>query len=214
MNCRKCNKTLTDTHLKREKADMVFTDPPYGISLDTDYKERFGETKIKSNSYKKVESDSVPFNPQFLLELAKEVFIFGADNFSDKIPMGGSWIVWDKSNEGADGLINSDFELCWSLKKHKYAMARLLWKGFMATEKNEKRTHPTQKPVKLAEWFFERWGKEAKLIVDLYLGSGSTLIACEKTNRKCYGMEIDPQYCQTIIDRWEAFTGKKAVKLG
>jgi DNA modification methylase len=78
---------------------------------------------------------------------------------------------------------------------------------------NDKRVHPTQKPVKLAEWFFERWGKETKLVVDLFLGSGSTLIACEKTGRKCYGMELDPHYCSVIIERWQNFTGKKAQRL-
>ncbi len=75
-----------------------------------------------------------------------------------------------------------------------------------------KRMHPTQKPIKLAEWFFDQWGKDTKLVADIYLGSGSTLIACEKTNRKCYGMEIDPIYCDVIIERWQKFTGKEAVR--
>ena len=67
--------------------------------------------------------------------------------------------------------------------------------------------HPTQKPVELMEWCIE---KTQGTILDPFLGSGSTLIACEKTGRKCYGMELDPKYCDVIVKRWEDFTGKKA----
>ena len=74
-----------------------------------------------------------------------------------------------------------------------------------------RRVHPTQKPVALAEWFFERWGKDKTVVADLYGGSGSTLIACEKTSRHCCMMELDPAYCDVIVKRWEQFTGKKAM---
>jgi len=57
-------------------------------------------------------------------------------------------------------------------------------------------------------WFFDKYN--GNNVVDLFLGSGSTLIACEKTNRKCYGMEIDPHYCDVIVKRWEDYTGNKA----
>ena len=79
---------------------------------------------------------------------------------------------------------------------------------------DETRVHPTQKPVALAEWFFERWSNAGDLIVDLYGGSGSTLIACEKTSRHCRLMEIDPAYCDVIVKRWEDFTGKTAQTSG
>jgi DNA modification methylase len=74
--------------------------------------------------------------------------------------------------------------------------------------------HPTQKPVALAEWFFSRWGKRGNIVVDLYGGSGSTLIACEKTSRHCRMMEIDPAYCDVIIKRWQDFTGQEATLEG
>ncbi len=70
--------------------------------------------------------------------------------------------------------------------------------------------HPTQKPVKLFEMLVNAIPSQS--VLDLFGGSGSTLIACEKTNRKCFMMEIDPHYCQVIIDRWEKFTGQKATK--
>lgn len=75
--------------------------------------------------------------------------------------------------------------------------------------RKEQGNHPTPKPISLCSRFVER----GNIILDLFGGSGSTLIACEQTNRKCYMMEIDPYYCQVIIDRWEKFTGKEAIKL-
>ena len=72
------------------------------------------------------------------------------------------------------------------------------------------RVHPTQKPITLFVDILDQWAKDGKNIIDLYGGSGSTLIACEKTNRKCFMMELDPHYVDVIIARWEKFTGKKA----
>ena len=72
--------------------------------------------------------------------------------------------------------------------------------------------HPTMKPIDLCTYGIKNSSKVSSKVLDLFLGSGSTLIACEKTNRKCYGMEIDPHYCDVIVERWENFTGKKAKK--
>jgi DNA modification methylase len=76
--------------------------------------------------------------------------------------------------------------------------------------------HPTQKPTELARWFFDRFTEQEACVVDLFLGSGSSLIAAEQTARRCFAIELDPSYCQVIIDRWEAFVGNgaKAVKVG
>lgn len=219
-----------------EKADMVFTDPPYGMNLDTDFSDmgKGGDAHWKktatSKSYKKVEADDVDFDPDFILthfSYCDETFLWGADYYAERIPdkNNGSWVVWDKreneqkgnySTESMDRRFGSCFELCWSKAKHKRHIARVLWTGLFGTQHEDikKRQHPTQKPIALAEWFFEQWGKNKTIIVDLFLGSGSTLIACEKTNRKCYGMEIDPHYCSVVIERWQQFSGKKAVKLG
>lgn len=199
-----------------EKADMVFTDPPYGIDLDTDYDSRY---KQKGNKYRKIENDNKGFDPRFILNQAfpktKEVFLWGAHNYAHLLPPGSkhTYVCWDKSNEGQDRARTIDFELCWSKNRHKQAIVRKLWKGYTAKEKGELRVHPTQKPVEVCEWFFERWGKGLTNVVDLFGGSGSTLIACEKTNRKCFMSEIDPHYCSVIIERWQNFTGKKAQTL-
>ena len=213
-----------DKLMDGNKADMVFTDPPYGMFLDTAMSER--KTKkdnwvSKPKKYDKVIGDHEDFKPELITSIldidAKEVFIWGADYFAELLPKknDGSWIVWDK-RAGVESMkwSTSEFELCWSKKRHHRKIARITWSGILGTEQEHDgksgRVHPTQKPTKLAVWFFDNWGSDNDLVVDIYLGSGSTLIAAEKTNRKCYGMELDPKYCDVIIQRWEEFTGNKA----
>jgi DNA modification methylase len=207
-----------------KKADMVFTDPPYGMNLDTDFSEMEGISK--GNKYRKVHDDNKDYNPQHIFEMfgyCKEIFLWGMDYYAERIPdrNDGSIFVWDKTeggirtNSSYDKMFGSNFELCWSKKKHKRNIVRCLWKGIfgLSSEDSKKRLHPTQKPTKLCNWFIEKFSQKDNLIADLFLGSGSTLIACEQLNRICYGMEIDPIYCDVIIKRWEDYTGKKAVKL-
>jgi DNA modification methylase len=202
-----------------QKADMVFTDPPYGMSLDTDYS-KMGNSSI---NHRKVIGDNEDFCSDlittiFQFSYVKEMFIFGADYFAELLPNKneGSWIVWDKRSDGEsgigkmDGMFGSAFELCWSKSKHKRDIARFTRYTSDYTG-DEKPVHPTQKPVKLINWFLDKWSKSENLIVDLFGGSGSTLIACEKTNRKCFMMELDEKYCDVILARWEGYANKKAV---
>jgi len=202
-----------------EKADMVFTDPPYGMKLNADYSEMsnnstFAKEKgIKNGKkYKNVIGDHNDFTDELINTIfacfndCKEIFIWGADYFAELLPTKneGSWIVWDKRiDENFDKMYGSAFELCWSKNKHKREIARIRWASAFGTEKefDHKRHHPTQKPTELASWFFNKWGKENDLIVDLYLGSGTSIITSHQLKRKCYGMELDPKYCQVIVDR-------------
>lgn len=198
-----------------EKADMVFTDPPYGIQYDDETKTKWTRQDLNSkmNNFGQIKNDHVPVQVFFekILEFfgyANRIFIWGVLNGNGNVPP-GSFIVWDKKNEAQAKCPFGDFDICWS-KNVGWKMLRHIWGGFVSKEKGEPRWHPTQKPVSLVVDFFERWGKSSDNVVDLFLGSGSTLIACEKTNRKCFGMEIDPHYCSVIIERWEKFTEKKA----
>lgn len=218
-----------------KKADMVFTDPPYGMNLDTDYsgmKNNLDFAKSKNfTGGKKYEQGKVDdFNPSMIDAVlsidAKEMFLWGADYFAELLPCknDGSWIVWDKRANGnddieedysSDKMYGSCFELCWSRNRHKRDIARVKWAGVFGTEQefDHKRYHPTQKPIKLAEWFLKRYSKDGHIVIDLFGGSGSTLIACEQLDRTCYMMELDPKYCDVIIKRWETLTGEKAVLL-
>tara|TARA_R110000744_G_scaffold62206_2_gene128378 strand:+ start:484 stop:1653 length:1170 start_codon:yes stop_codon:yes gene_type:complete len=200
---------LMDGH----KADMVFTDPPYGIAYSSDKfaGNKAGVTNARNNAAMIV-GDDKPFDPSFIAGMfpaVREVFIWGFQYYPDKLTRGGI-IVWNKKRETEAKNPHGDFELCWS-KNERNKMCWLRWGGFNNKEKGEGRLHTTQKPVELALWFFDNWGKKKKNIVDIFAGSGFTLIACEKTNRNAFLMELDEKYCDVIITRWQDFTGKKAI---
>lgn len=212
-----CGDSTNIQHVERlmggEKVTFVYMDPPYGMRLNTNYAIT---PRVVGKTYAPVIGDDEDFDPRFWFEFfadAREHFWWGADYYCQHLPKGGSWVVWDKKKDDLDESIGTGFELCWSKLPHKRMLARFLWSGFTAKERNEERVHPTQKPIALHEWFFERWGKPDDLVADLFLGSGSTLIACEKTNRRCFGMELDPKYCDVILKRWEEFTGKRATRI-
>lgn len=199
---------LMDGH----KADMVFTDPPYGMNLETDYSKRAGGGR----TFERIINDDKMFDASFILKLfenVREIFLWGCNNYCHTIPEYWKypWIVWEKKHEEADTTRQGAFELCWSKQNHRALIARVRWLACDNDKDVGTRTHPTQKPIALAEWFFERFGADSENIVDIFGGSGSTLIACEKTNRKCFMMELDPHYCDVIVARWEKYTGKKAV---
>jgi DNA modification methylase len=208
-----------------QKADMVFTDPPYGMFLNTDYDSMFSSDAKHRKTGKRfdaVKGDHEDFNPEFIntifsmFDYCKEIFLWGADYYVDLIPNrnAGSWVVWDKRcGENMDKVVGNTFELCWSRAKHKRMVARILWSGHHGMQKDDtkKRVHPTQKPVELVCWFFDYYSMaDKRIVVDLFGGSGSTLIACEKTNRINRSMELDPKYCDVIVQRWQEFTGQTA----
>jgi len=199
--------------LDSKTINMVFTDPPYGMDLDTDFS-KMGNT---GNAYKKVANDDKQFDASLILEqfaYCKEIFLWGADYYVETLnrqyPDLGSWIIWDKYSDERIGLLDgkfgSTFETCWSKTKHKREIARVLVTTNYTARGDETRVHPTQKPVALAKWFFDRWGNEQDIVLDLFGGSGSTLIAAQETNRIAYLMELDPQYVDVICARYQKVT--------
>jgi DNA modification methylase len=210
-----------------EKADMVFTDPPYGMSLDVSNSNNLGSKgkwKNKAKNYTSVIGDGEDFTNELIdtifinFDYVKEVFIWGADYFAELIPnrKAGSWLVWDKRAGVEDmKLTFSEFELCWSKEKHLREVIRITWSGILGTEQefDHKRHHPTQKPTKLSRWFIQKHSQENQLITDIYLGSGSTMVASHQLKRKCYGMELDPKYCDVIIKRMLKLDGTLTLKV-
>lgn len=200
-----------------EKADMVFTDPPYGIDLDTD------NTKISSGwtgvvkgatnkKYSKVINDNIDYDAAHIFrdfDYVKEIFLWGANYFANTLPnlTKSSWIVWDKTNDSTIYTIGSEFELLWSKQKHRQEIIKTRWAGAMGTETQDtkKRIHPTQKPLECLTPIINKYSEPKAVIADLFLGSGSTLIACERTDRTCYGMELDPKYTDVIRKRYWKF---------
>jgi len=188
-----------------EKADMVFTDPPYGIAYDNT--ERWKNVKKQSESAKRgkwemIMWDETDFDPSCVLEYfsyCKEIFIWWMQYYPQIL---WRWwaIVWNRKSQEMEDCPFADFELCWS-KQERNRMFWIKWGGFISKEKWEERLHTTQKPVSLATAFINEWGKKADIIADVFWWSGSTMVACHQLNRKCYMSELDPKYVQTIINR-------------
>lgn len=198
-----------------DNADMVFTDPPYGINEEGDRSKRGG--LADGNNLKSFVDDSIDYAVKAFeicdaLNIKKHVW-WGANYYCHSLPQQNNWLVWDKRVEDQNVNTNSDCELAWVKDGHQSVrIFRHLWKGMVkASEHGDKKVHPTQKPISLAEWCFSKYG-DPRSVLDLFGGSGTTLIACEKTNRKCYMMELDPHYIDVIIQRWQAFTGQEAVR--
>lgn len=217
-----------------QKANMVFTDPPYGMKLDADYsgmKSDIFKGGIGGKKYDNIKGDHDDFSEELINTIfacfndCKEIFIWGADYFAELLPNknDGSWVVWDKRANGNDDILEdkssdkmygSTFELCWSKNKHKRDIARVKWAGIfgMPSQDTKGRVHPTQKPIELANWFFNKWGNDNDLIADLYLGGGTTMVASHQLKRKCYGLELDPKYCQVILDRMKKLDPSLVIK--
>jgi len=180
------------------KVDAVITDPPYGIA----YKSPSGAGKCERGDYPVIEGDTEPFDPTPWLDFP-EVVLFGANHFADKLPPSAAWLVWDK-RDGMTPNNNSDCELAWKKSGGSARLVRHLWNGMLKdSEKDVRREHPTQKPVAVMEWVIGQC-KRPNLVLDPYMGSGTTGVACINLGLRFIGCEIDPRYfdiaCRRIED--------------
>ena len=209
-----------------QKVGMVFTDPPYGIEIVQNNQigggGAFGTGKaakkcgkeIKANKYAPVagdESTDVAVEAiQVIRTLgAKVEIIWGGNYYAEELGNSNCWVVWDKQTGESTF---ADAELAWTNQETKVRIFQHRWSGICkASEHGEKRLHPTQKPVALAQWCIEIYGYECESVVDLFGGAGLTLIACERIKKDSYTMELSPAYCDVIINRWQQYTGKEAV---
>ena len=178
-----------------EKADMVFTDPPYGMNavsksgvLSKNYDGDImgdDDNTVAVRSFQTIRS----------LGIAKQVW-WGANYYSSALPDAECWIVWDKNNGGSD---QTDAELAWTNMRSVVRM-------FTQASEKKNRVHPTQKPVSLAVWTFGKFDA-GDIVLDVFGGSGSTLMACEQTGRSCCMMELDARYCDVIVERYCTMVG-------
>jgi hypothetical protein len=171
----------------------LLTDPPYGINAN---KMTLG--KGKKDFERGGDWDNKRPELAFLLELFETAVIWGGNYFSDQLPVSNDWLCWDKKNAERSF---SEFELAWSNLGKQTRLLSHHWGG-------EVKLHPTMKPVAVLVWCLELI--EFGNIADLFGGSGSVMIACEKLKKRCFMMEIDPVFCDVIVQRWEAFTGHVA----
>lgn len=199
-----------------QRAVLFLSDPPYGIDIVQN--NSVGGGKIaKTNKYMSIKGDETTETAQMNYDIVSQItdnqIIFGGNYFTDFLEPKACWIVWDKENTGNF----ADVELAWTSFDKGAKLYRWLWNGLCRKgERNvegKSRVHPTQKPVGLMGEILKDFSKENDAVLDCFGGSGSTLIACEQLGRICFMMEYEPHYIDVIIDRWETFTGEKAVLL-
>lgn len=179
------------------RVDLILTDPPYGIALDTDNSRFSGGTAgnmarrgngTGTANGAPILGDNEPFDPAFLLNYADNQIIWGWHNFPDKLPR-GTCLVWLKRYDEAFGSFLSDAETAWMSKGQGVYCKRDLSNNAIANS----RVHPTQKPVSLMEWCLGFFPKAAT-VLDPFMGSGTTGVACMKLGRNFIGIEKEPKY--------------------
>lgn len=219
-----------------EKAEMVFTDPPYGVN--------YGKKNRFLNSFQPSGRNLTDIANDFLgkdelFDMLVKAFTLANEHGQDHCsyyvtaPQGGELgmmmmmmmmsglpikhvLIWNKNRQNFSlGRLDYEYKhepilFTWK-KTHKfYGNGQFRSSVWDINKETKCKLHPTMKPVALMENAILNSSQRNEIILDLFGGSGSTLIACEKLNRRCFMLEIDPVYVQTIIDRWQAFTGNKA----
>lgn len=209
---------ITDVEklMYEEKADMCFTDPPYGYEYQSNLRK-------KSKKFDVIENDDkiLDFFPSIQLVCNGFIFICTTWKVLDKwIPLFKKYhdltnmIIWNKGGGGIGDLkhtFSTDYEVILCTNNGKEITGKRI--GSVWTIKKDSSSeyvHPTQKPIKLSEFAIRNTTERGDIVLDLFGGSGSTLIACEQMDRRCRMMEYDPAYCDVIVNRWEKFTGNKA----
>ncbi|MBR2207912.1 MAG: site-specific DNA-methyltransferase [Synergistaceae bacterium] len=204
-----------------DKVDLVLTDPPYGMKIQkkdgkiggSEGKSRWYLSKKNNSNIKAVKyplligdknQDTARLNYDIIKDICKLQIIWGGQYFAHFLPVNGGWIFWDKLT----GTTNfSDGELAWRSWGQKIVKYEQKWNGVIRAGRPElnlhSRVHPTQKPVELHMKILQDFSKEGDVVLDCFGGSGTTLIACNETGRKCLMMELSPEYCDIIADRYE-----------
>lgn len=187
--------------------DLLLTDPPYGVSERTDRASKGRGNLARANDFAPVHGDDKPFDPAHLTAFPRAV-LFGANYYADQLPPSASWLVWDK----LDGLVterrvvgfddNADVELAWTNLGGPARIVSHRWKGMVkGSERGESRVHPTQKPVALMAQIVAWKTEPGALVLDPYMGSGSTLRAAKDLGRRAIGIEIGERYCEIAARR-------------
>lgn len=201
-----------------DTVNLVLTDPPYGIKI---FKKdgRIGGGSVGENGkhipareylqFKDDTREAARKHYEITSSFVEHQIIWGGSYFTDFLPVSGGWIFWDKNRHGLDF---SDRELAYRSWGNKITRYKQTWNGVCMEGnyklngrymiKRQARIHPTQKPVELHVKILEDFSKPGDVILDCFGGSGTTLIACALTERKCLMMEISPEYCDVIRERY------------
>jgi site-specific DNA-methyltransferase (adenine-specific) len=171
--------------------DAVISDPPYGMGKLNKFGSRGNLTEAMP--YTPIWGDDKHFDPHPFLDFPV-VVLFGANWYSDLLPCSGGWIVWDKKDGGTPDHF-SDGEMAWVKGSNVVRIIHHKWRGMIkASEQRERRVHPTQKPVWVMAWIIERYTQPGDTVLDPFMGSGTTGVACVKLGRHFIGIEKEPKY--------------------
>ncbi|HEY8354555.1 MAG TPA: site-specific DNA-methyltransferase [Methylophilaceae bacterium] len=183
------------------RVDAVVTDPPYGIGVDVAMHKsggtRYGVAKAAKLHYEAKGWDATPPSQEVfdvLRQISRHQIIFGGNYFN--LPPSRCWLVWDKK-------VNGDFadcELAWTNLDKPVRRIEWMWNGMLRRGNEHRFGHPTQKPLGVMEWCLTHI-PDAKTILDAFMGSGTTGVACVKTGRSFIGIEIDPDYFEIACER-------------
>ena len=202
------------------KANALVSDPPYGIAFQHSGNNNScgldsPTSVIENTSLKPIHGDDAPFDPMPWIDHAGDnaIVLFGADHYKTRLPDGGRFMAWDKScGQGAASSF-CDAEFIWTNRKNPRSIFRHFWMGATRDRKNDtrKKVHVSQKPVALMAWCIEtaRIGV-GKVVLDPFMGSGSTGVACLQTGRKFIGCEIDAENFEIACGRIEAQVAQMA----
>jgi site-specific DNA-methyltransferase (adenine-specific) len=212
-DCVQLMKAYPDNHF-----DLAVVDVPYGLDeangKNNSRNKGFGKGNSKSKKitfskdYGIKNWDKNPPNEDYFKELfrvSKNQIVWGANHFISRLPYDSScWLVWDKDNGNSDF---ADAELAWTSFKKAVRLYKYRWNGLLQQNMKEKeiRIHPTQKPVGLYDWIFNRFANEGMKILDTHLGSGSSRISADKAKLDFTGMEIDKEYFDLAEKRYQNY---------
>lgn len=205
-----------------ERADLVFTDPPYGTNKKTQGERgRIGGKAhlamgLRQEAFVTAARQYAPILGDHSTEAARlnweivEGFsdgqiVWGGNFFADFLPSSRGWLIWDKQNGGT---AFADAELAWTSFDVPVKLYRFLWNGLCRKGSHAvnpvPRVHPTQKPVELHMDILSDFSEMGDIVLDCFGGSGTTLIACDMTGRQCRMMELSEAYVDIIVKRWQA----------
>jgi site-specific DNA-methyltransferase (adenine-specific) len=203
------------------KCDLLLADPPYGIKTNTRTRStgRHNGTKFglsHSVDFRPVIGDDIRFNPTPFLD-APIVILWGANHYASRLPDSSRWLIWDKRC-GKTSDDNADCEMAWCNKPGPARIHRQVWRGFVREgienySISGSKLHPNQKPLALMEWCL-RMFPEAGVILDPFMGSGTTLIAAWNLGRQAVGIEIDEWYCEVAANRLRKVAAQMKVSGG
>jgi DNA modification methylase len=218
---------MIDMLMNGKKADMIFTDPPYSSggfqeagkasgSIGTRSQKRIANDNLSTRGYKNLINNVLSINrvDTIFMFCDWRMWIENFDLCENNSYRVRNMIVWNKNRMGMGRPFRSQHELVIFGSSENIKYKKCNQANVLTVERCRNELHETQKPIELLIKVLDNMEINiSKRVYDPFLGSGTTLIACEKTNRKCSGMELDPHYCDVIVKRWEEFTGKKAKRV-